>query len=56
MRTEPKTLGFDDFVDELLAEKQPRALVILACAKIDIQLRNLIENVSVAERCQSQRT
>ena len=42
MAAEPRTLNFDDFADELLAEKQPRALVILACAKIDVQLLGLI--------------
>ena len=45
MKKEPKVLDFDEFADELLAEKQPRALVILAAAKIDIQLRLLIETV-----------
>ena len=41
MRKEPKELTFDEFADELLKEKQPRALVILAAAKIDTQLRAL---------------
>jgi hypothetical protein len=45
MHKEPKALAFDEFADELLVEKQPRALVILACAKIDTQLRKLIETV-----------
>jgi hypothetical protein len=39
-----KILTFDEFADELLAEQQPRALVILASSQIDIQLRNLIES------------
>ena len=43
MRKEPKALDFDEFADELLRERQPRALVILAVAKIDTQLRDLIE-------------
>ena len=30
-------------LDELLAERQPRALVILASAQIDTQLRQLLE-------------
>jgi DNA-binding MltR family transcriptional regulator len=43
MRKEPKTLSFDEFADELLQEHQPRALVILAAAQIDNQLRGLLE-------------
>lgn len=43
MRKEPKALNFDEFAEELLSEKQPRALVILVSAKIDVQLRLLIE-------------
>jgi hypothetical protein len=43
MAKESKNLTFDEFADELLAETQPRALMILASAKIDIQLRSLIE-------------
>lgn len=43
MRKEPKALGFDEFADELLAEKQPRALVILVSAKIDLQLGHLMK-------------
>lgn len=43
MRKEPKTLTFDEFADELLAEHQPRALVILASAQIDTQLRQVVE-------------
>jgi len=43
MRKEPKALDFDEFADELLREKQPRALVILAAAKIDTQLRALVD-------------
>jgi hypothetical protein len=43
MRKEPKVLNFDEFAEELLAEKQPRALVILVSVKIDVQLRLLIE-------------
>ena len=43
MRKEPRVLGFDEFADELLREKQPRALVILASAKIDTQLGQVIE-------------
>ncbi len=42
MTKEPQALNFDEFADELLTERQPRALVILASAKIDIQLRCLI--------------
>lgn len=42
MRKEPKSLSFDEFADELLAEHQPRALVILASAQIDTQLRNAL--------------
>lgn len=45
MRKEPKELTFDEFADELLKEKQPRALVILAAAKIDTQLRSVIEKI-----------
>ena len=43
MRKEPKTLSFDEFADGLLSERQPRALVILASAQIDTQLRNVLE-------------
>ena len=43
MSTSLKLLTFEEFADELLAERQPRALVILASAQIDNQLRNLIE-------------
>jgi hypothetical protein len=43
MRKEPKNLIFDDFADELLRETQPRALIILATAKLDNQLREVIE-------------
>lgn len=43
MRKEAKTLAFDEFADGLLAERQPRALVILASAQIDTQLRNVLE-------------
>ncbi len=43
MRKEPKALDFDEFADELLREKQARALVILASAKIDTQLRSVLE-------------
>lgn len=43
MRKEPKSLTFDQFDDELLAERQSRALVILASAQIDTQLRKVIE-------------
>jgi len=42
VRKEPRSLTFDEFADELLAEHQPRALVILASAQIDTQLRNVI--------------
>jgi hypothetical protein len=45
MRKEPKALTFDEFADELLKEKQPRALVILAAAKIDTQLQSLLEKI-----------
>jgi hypothetical protein len=38
-----KLYTFDEFADELLAERQPRALIILASSQIDSQLRNLIE-------------
>lgn len=44
MRKEPKSLSFDEFADELLLEKQPRAIVILGSAQIDTQLRNIIES------------
>jgi Domain of unknown function (DUF4145) len=50
MRKEPKELGFDEFADELLREKQPRALVILAAAKIDIQLRRLLEKFLLTKK------
>lgn len=43
MRKEPKELTFDEFAEELLRERQPRALVILAAAKIDTQLQSLVE-------------
>ncbi len=43
MAKEPKILSFDEFADELMAETQPRALVILASARIDTQLRSLLE-------------
>lgn len=43
MRREPRTLTFEEFADDLLAERQARALVILASAHIDTQLRNVIE-------------
>ena len=43
MRKEPKSLTFDEFADELLAERQSRALVILASAQIDTQLRQMLE-------------
>lgn len=43
MRKEPKTFTFDEFADGLLAERQPRALVILASAQIDTQLRSVLE-------------
>jgi len=49
MRKEPKALDFDEFADELLRERQPRALVILAAAKIDTQLRDLIEKFLLAK-------
>lgn len=42
MASEPKPLTFDEFADEIIAETQPRALVILACAKIDIQLVEIL--------------
>jgi hypothetical protein len=45
MRKEPKELTFDEFADELLKEKQPRALVILAAAKVDTQLRSVVEKI-----------
>ncbi len=45
MRKEPKELSFDEFADELLKETQPRALVILAAAKIDTQLRAVLEKI-----------
>jgi hypothetical protein len=44
MNKESKTLTFDDFADELMAERQPRALIILASAKIDTQLRAILES------------
>ena len=43
MAKEPRILTFDEFADELLVEKQGRALVILAAAKVDLQLGALIE-------------
>jgi len=43
MHKEQKTLTFDEFADGLLRERQPRALVILASAQIDTQLRCLCE-------------
>jgi len=43
MSKKQKTLSFDEFADELLLERQPRALIILAAAHIDIQLRDIIE-------------
>lgn len=43
MRKEPKALEFDEFAEELLVETQQRALVILACAKIDAQLFALLD-------------
>lgn len=43
MRKEPKSLTFEEFADELLAERQTRALIILASAQIDTQLRDVIE-------------
>src|SRR5437773_1203134 len=44
MRKEPKTLTFDEFADELMQEPQPRALVILASAQIDYQVRGLLDD------------
>lgn len=44
MRKEPKSLTFDEFADELMQERQPRALVILASAQIDYQVRSLLED------------
>jgi len=44
VRKEPKPITFEDFADELLAELQPRALIILSSAHIDAQLRNMIES------------
>lgn len=43
MAKEPKSLSFDEFAEELLLEEQPRAIVILAAAKVDTQLRSIIE-------------
>jgi hypothetical protein len=43
MPKESKSLTFDEFADELLEERQPRALIILASAQIDTQLRQLLE-------------
>jgi len=43
MKKEPKLLTFDEFAEELLIEQQPRALIILASAKMDTQLRKVIE-------------
>lgn len=40
---EPSSLTFDEFADELLAETQPRALIILASSQIDFTLRGVIE-------------
>lgn len=42
MRKEPTNLDFDEFVDELRAEGNPRALVILASSKIDALLRDVL--------------
>jgi len=50
MAKEPKNLTFDEFADELLLETQPRALVILATAKIDMQLRSLVEATLLPKR------
>jgi hypothetical protein len=43
MQKEPKNPTFDDFADELMLEHQPRALIILASAKVDAQLRSILE-------------
>jgi DNA-binding MltR family transcriptional regulator len=43
MRKEPKILGFDEFADELQAERNPRSLIILASAKLDTQLGAILE-------------
>lgn len=39
---EPKTLTFDEFADELLAESQPRAMIILASSQVDYLLRDVL--------------
>jgi hypothetical protein len=56
MRKEPKGLTFDEFADELLKEKQPRALVILAAAKIDTQLQSLIEKILLPKAAKPKET
>ncbi len=43
MAKEPKILGFDEFADELQAERNPRSLIILASAKTDTQLRAILD-------------
>jgi hypothetical protein len=55
MRKEPKALDFDGFADEFLREKQSRALVILAAAKIDTQLRLRVEKFMLAKCALSER-
>lgn len=44
MRKEPKSLTFEEFADELMDEVQPRAVVILAAAKVDNVLRQILES------------
>jgi hypothetical protein len=43
MRKEPTALTFDDFADEVMRENQPRTLIILCSAKLDTQLREILE-------------
>jgi len=50
MAKEPKNLSFDEFAEELLLENQPRAIVILAAAKVDMQLRSIIEAFLLPKR------
>lgn len=40
---EKKSITFDEFADELIAEIQPRALIILAASQVDFLLRGVLE-------------
>jgi DNA-binding MltR family transcriptional regulator len=44
MSAKQKLLTLDEFAEEIMAEKQPRALIILGTSQIEIQLRNLIQS------------